>query len=124
MCHVLLLMPFLGLSVFWIWPVEMALPVYTVILMISGILYFFIIKAQHEPVHVGREALLHQIGQVIAPLSPDGLIRLRGEIWRASSSEMIPRGDHVEVVGLDGLTLLVQKPHGTNRTVKQKHCII
>ena len=31
MCHLILLLPFLGLPVFWLWPLDLALPVYVLI---------------------------------------------------------------------------------------------
>ena len=122
MCHLLLMMPVLGVSVFWLWPLGVALPVYLAILFLSGLLYFAVFKSMHEPVRSGREGMLHQIGLVIAPLAPEGLVRLRGEIWQAISPERIPAGTSVEVVGLKGLKILVQRADKGCRPEKIQHC--
>jgi membrane-bound ClpP family serine protease len=39
----------------------------------------------------------------------DGQIQVHGELWTASSSEVIHRGDGVRVLGASGLTLEVEK---------------
>lgn len=47
--------------------------------------------------------------QASTSLSPDGYVRLQGELWRAISveSDIIEEGEDVEVVEVRGLTLLV-----------------
>lgn len=48
-------------------------------------------------------------GKVVSALAPEGLVRIRGELWvaRADGGEMNP-GDEVIVLGQDGLKLLVR----------------
>ena len=48
-------------------------------------------------------------GKVVSALAPEGLVRIRGELWvaRAGGGEMNP-GDEVIVLGQDGLKLLVR----------------
>jgi membrane protein implicated in regulation of membrane protease activity len=43
-------------------------------------------------------------------LSPGaaGQVRVRGEIWRAVSAELLPEGTPVVVTALEGLTLVVR----------------
>ena len=49
-------------------------------------------------------------GVVRSPLQPRGSIYAAGEEWsaRVASDEVLPRGTHVRVVGLDGLTVIVE----------------
>lgn len=48
-------------------------------------------------------------GKVVAPLAPEGVVRIRGELWEARvSGEEITSGE-IEVVGQEGLKLIVRK---------------
>jgi len=49
-------------------------------------------------------------GEVVSPLVPEGLVRIKGELWQAeSASGRIDTGEEVTVVGQDGLKLIVRK---------------
>jgi len=109
MCHVVLMMPVLGLGVFWIWPLSVALPIYLVIFLLSGLVYSALLRASNHPVKTGREGLMQESAEVIEPVNPKGRIRVHGELWQAISSEDLRTGDRVKVVGVNGLTLRVQK---------------
>ncbi len=53
-------------------------------------------------------------GEVVSPLAPEGLVRIKGELWQAeSASGRIDTGEEVTVVGQDGLKLVVRK-HSTS----------
>jgi len=58
---------------------------------------------------VGLPDMIDSKGKVVSPLAPEGLVRIRGELWVAklASGEMKPDGE-VIVVGQDGLKLVVQ----------------
>lgn len=83
--------------------------VIVVLALFSGAFFGFVaraaLKAQARlPVHrlEGARAV------ALEELQPEGLVRLDGEIWRARSvGERISKGAKVEVVGRDGLVLLV-----------------
>lgn len=123
MCHIVLLMPVLGLGVFWILPLPIAIPVYLVILAGSIFVYYAMIHAMQCPVKTGVEGMVGDVGEVLDRLNPRGKVRVHGEIWKAESSDFSNRGDQVEVIGANGLTLKVRKAvPGESRTVKKKHC--
>lgn len=110
MCHLLLLMPILGIPVFWLWPVSIAAPVYAVILVVSAWLYFFVMRAMRRPVGTGSEGIMQSIGEVIDDTKTKmTCVRVQSELWGAVSSEPLHRGDRVRVVAIDGLTLRVQR---------------
>jgi len=47
-------------------------------------------------------------GEVVSPLAPEGLVRIKGELWQAeSASGRIDTGEEVTVVRQDGLKLIV-----------------
>ena len=54
--------------------------------------------------------LIGSKGKVVSPLAPDGFIRIKGELWQATSvGGNIDNGEEVTVVGQDGLKLMVDK---------------
>ena len=59
---------------------------------------------------VGLPAMVGSRGKVVSPLAPDGLIRIKGELWEAKSTgRRINTGEEVAVVEQDGLKLIVRK---------------
>jgi membrane-bound serine protease (ClpP class) len=57
---------------------------------------------------VGAEALIGAEVEVREPLTPAGRVRVKGELWQARCATDAAAGDHVRVVGIDGLVLLVE----------------
>ena len=60
------------------------------------------------------ERLIGVEGAAVEPLAPAGYVRVRGELWRAhrvAADDTVAQGDAVEVVGVEGATLLV-RPRG------------
>jgi membrane-bound ClpP family serine protease len=50
--------------------------------------------------------LISSQGKVVSPLTPEGLVRIKGELWQATSvGENIDTGEEVTVVGQNGLKL-------------------
>ena len=72
---------------------------------------FFIRKvwaARRRPVTTGGEALLGAKGEVRQELAPEGLVFVRGALWRAvADPSPLPVGSEVRVVGRKGLQLQV-----------------
>jgi len=53
--------------------------------------------------------LIGSQGKVVSPLTPEGLVRIKGELWQATSAGgNIDTGEEVTVVGQDGLKLVCQ----------------
>ena len=62
-----------------------------------------------KPVN-GLMAMVGGEGKVVSPLVPEGLVRIKGELWRAeSASGEIDTGEEITVVGQDRLKLIVCK---------------
>lgn len=57
---------------------------------------------------VGSEAFVGRRAVVATPCLPDGQVRIDGEIWAARAPSRVPAGAYVRIVGVDGLTLLVE----------------
>lgn len=109
MCHLILMLPLLGLVVFWVWPLSVAVPVYTVIVFVSLAIYYLILRAMHRPVITGREGIIQGTGWVIEVRKHQVRVRVRNELWNAESSDKLRPGDQVKIVGVDGLMLRVQR---------------
>ncbi|HEV2483116.1 MAG TPA: nodulation protein NfeD [Puia sp.] len=67
------------------------------------------LKAQRRKPVTGQEGLIGLTGVSIEPLAPMGRVQLYSEIWQAITvGGAIGKGEKVEVVGLDKLTLYVK----------------
>ena len=58
---------------------------------------------------VGVEALIDAEGTVLTPCHPVGQVLVVGERWEARCDEGADPGEKVRVVGIEGLTLTVEK---------------
>lgn len=58
--------------------------------------------------HVGVEALVGRRAIVITDCSPDGQVRVGGELWQAHCEAGATAGDEVVVRVVDGLKLVVE----------------
>ena len=109
MCHLILFLPVFGLAVFLIWPLSMAAPIYTVIFLLSLAIYVLVIRAMRQPVITGTEALLHSMGIVIGAEGDHWRVAVGNESWEAESAESLKTGERVQITGIDGLRLKVQR---------------
>ena len=90
---------------------RVALPVIFAIAVVSALLLFVTIsialKMRRRPVTTGPEQLVGRSGEAMTDISTKGQVRIGGEIWRAKSSAVIPRGNQVKVIAVNGLELTV-----------------
>ena len=56
----------------------------------------------------GPETLIGGSGRAITEVRPEGMVRVRGEDWRARSETGVDAGHRIRVVGREQLTLLVE----------------
>jgi membrane-bound serine protease (ClpP class) len=93
-------------------------------LITAGFFVFFIRKiwtARRQPAFVGGDSMLGALGEVREDVAPEGLVFVRGALWRATATAPIPAGSPVRVIGRDGLELKVAKENGsTSGEVKEK----
>jgi len=72
-------------------------------------------RALRKKAVIGLPAMVGTKGKVVSPLAPKGLVRIKGELWEATSSGTnIDVGEEVVVVGQDGLRLVVDKHSSGN----------
>jgi len=113
MCHLILLLPVIGLAVFLVWPLVFAGPVYAILLLLSIWMYYFFYRQMHRPVVSGKEALEDRVGEVVEVNGNELRVRLEGEVWDARSSDRLQPGDRIRVSELQGMRLIVMKEEAT-----------
>lgn len=57
----------------------------------------------------GIEAMVGMTGVAITDCAPQGEIRVKGQIWKASSNEPVEAGENVRIEAVDGLRLRVAR---------------
>jgi len=103
-CHFLLLLPVLGLGLFFVLPWPIALVLYLPILGGSLWLYAKAWEAMRRPIVMGPEALIGAEGEALGP----DTARVLSETWRVQSPIPLQPRMRVRVVARQGLTLLVE----------------
>ncbi len=69
-----------------------------------------------SPSRVREGGLIGAKGIAVMPITParPGVVRVRNELWSATSDEEIPEGAEVTVVARDGLYLRVRRSEGAS----------
>jgi membrane-bound serine protease (ClpP class) len=71
-----------------------------------------IIKTRRAPSSLGVRAMIGELATARSALNPDGFVFIRGERWKALAEDApVEEGDAVEITDVQGLTLLVRRPH-------------
>ena len=87
----------------------------TALVLAAAAVGTLVVRAQRRPAATGREGMIGVVGVARERLDPDGSVIVRGEYWEARSEVPVHAGDAIEVVGLEGLRLLV-RPAPEGRT--------
>ncbi len=111
MCHIMLLMPVLALPLFWVLPPSQSIPIYVLLTVASGLLYWRISSSHKRPLQAGKESLIGTEAKVISSLKPASeaqyLVRSAGELWGAMSRDVLQPGDTVSITSVEGIRLVV-----------------
>jgi membrane-bound serine protease (ClpP class) len=99
-----------GVSVSWI----------TLLAGIGGVLLFMLagmpamVRTRFSTPTIGRQWMIGEEGEAVAAVAPDGVVRIKGALWRARTNRATPlaTGDPVRVVEVDGLLLEVEPLEG------------
>ena len=113
MCHLILMMPLLGIGLFYVLPLAWAAPLYGAVLMVSAVLYGLIYRAHRQPVASGKESMLGREVVATESFQVQGRVRYQNVLWKARSPEPLASGDRATIVGMHGMTLLVQRVEST-----------
>jgi membrane-bound serine protease (ClpP class) len=99
-----------GLSLSWI--TLLVGIVGTSMAMVSGMPAM--VRTRFSTPTIGREWMIGEEGEAVTAVSPDGVVRVRGALWRARTNRATPlaEADAVRVVEVDGLLLEVEPLEG------------
>lgn len=106
------LLPHLGVEV----PVGVVVGVMVAGVGFSALAYRPVKHAMQREAHSGAEAMLGKTATAITDMAPRGQVKLRGEIWKAVSSEHVRSGEEVRVLQLSGLELIVRRVDSKGQT--------
>ena len=122
MCHLILLMPVLGLPLFWLLPLGYALPINIALWLISAFLYRLIRKAMMKPVQDGFRSLIGTEAEVVSKRalthSAKYLVRAQGELWSAYSTDALDIGEWVKIVAVRGIGVVVERAESASHPDK------
>ncbi|MEE9120758.1 MAG: nodulation protein NfeD [Syntrophobacteria bacterium] len=82
------------------------------VLVISGFFItvaFLAVRAHMAQPRTGYQGLIGEIAVAKESLAPDGKVFVHGELWNATSEDIVPVGTRVEVTGVENLWLKVRK---------------
>jgi membrane-bound serine protease (ClpP class) len=93
---------------------ELRLPLHIILAVVvpfALILIFMLrlaMRSFHAKVTTGTSGMIGLKGRAQTAIAPEGMVFVRGELWRARSIMSIAAGEPVRVIGLSGLTLDVE----------------
>ena len=87
--------------------------IFSTTIALAGIVLFLanlVVKAQRRRPVTGPSGMIEEVGRTLTPIEPGGSGRVatHGEIWTATSNEVIPEGESVRVIAVEGMTLTVR----------------
>jgi len=87
------------------------LPVVLGFAAVAMLLARLAVAAQRQQPVTGQAAMIGEPGEALTAIAPDlaGQVATHGEIWNATSGELIPKGARDRVTGVDRLTLVVRR---------------
>jgi membrane-bound serine protease (ClpP class) len=95
---------------------RVSIPLVVLVSIFIGLIFAFILgyalRAQRRPIIIGQESLRGRPGIATTDLTPEGHVQAAGELWSAEAVEgsgEIHKGDSVEIVKVEGLSLKVKK---------------
>ena len=110
MCHLILLMPVVGLPLFWLLPLGYALPINIALWLLSVFLFRLIRKAMMKPLQDGFRSLIGTEAEVVSKLVPTHsaryLVRAPGELWSVSPADVLVFGEQVKQVAVRGMVVV------------------
>jgi membrane-bound ClpP family serine protease len=105
----IMISPFFALLLFYYLPLETALPIYIVILIVAGFYYVVMFKSMRAKTKTGLEAMIGGEALVIEGIAPEGKVEFKDEIWTATTrGKEIVKGERVKILETQGLVLVVE----------------
>jgi membrane-bound serine protease (ClpP class) len=80
-----------------------------------SVLAGLVVRAHRRQVQTGQEGLVGERGVARSRIAPQGKVYVHGEYWNAVAEDPIENGAEVEVVGVDGMRMVVRPVRGGRR---------
>lgn len=79
------------------------------------------VRSRFSTPTIGRESMVGELGEAVADVRPDGVVRVRDALWPARTNRATPiaEGDRVRVVAVDGPRLEVEPEEGGARDYRR-----
>jgi len=92
----------------------------TAVAMFSGMPSM--VRTRFSTPTIGRDWMIGELGEVVEDVCPDGVVRIRGALWRARVNRATPvtAGEQVKVVEIDGLWVHVEPTEGAARDYRER----
>jgi membrane-bound serine protease (ClpP class) len=73
--------------------------------------FIAVTRALRRPHILGFPSMVGSLGEVVSPLTPEGLVRIKGELWIAvlDKGEKAGIAEEITVTDMDGLRLHVRR---------------
>ncbi len=132
-CHAVFVLPFVGIPLFWLLPLEYALPINFVIWIASFFLYRAMRGAMKKPPADGFRSLVGTEAEVVSKSSPEDppkyLVRAQCELWTARCDDVLELGEMVNIAAVSGISLVVERRNNdsveiekTGARTDERHC--
>jgi membrane-bound ClpP family serine protease len=107
----------IAVVVLWLLPkIDVNLPIFVLVIIMLAWLGLAVFtygmgsRALRKKPEGGLSDMLGMRGEVVKRLDPEGMVRIKGETWKAKSAgRKVEKGEVVTVVGQKGLKLIVEK---------------
>jgi membrane-bound serine protease (ClpP class) len=91
-------------------PLPWALLVIALTAVLELCLWFFGVRySRRRRAQVGVQTMVGTVGEAITALTPEGQVKIDGEIWNAHAPTEVHAGDQVTITAVHGLTLEVER---------------
>ncbi len=118
-CHAIFVLPFVEFPLFWLLPLEYALPANLVIWLALFFFYRAFRGTMRKPPEDGFRSLVGTRAEVVSRLetgrSARYLVRAQGELWSVHSTDSFEIGERVDIVAVKGIGLVVKRAEPGSR---------
>ncbi|MEJ2066360.1 MAG: NfeD family protein [Deltaproteobacteria bacterium] len=119
---ILMFMPLIAIPIFWLLPLGQAIPLYTLGIVLSGLMFWFMWRSMKRPAVTGIEGLIGKDAKVISQSRSGNEVaydvEVQGELWTAFSDDVLHVGETVTIAAMDRNRLIVR--HKDTDTAKGK----
>ena len=112
-CHAVLLLPLVGLPLFWLLPLGYALPINIATWLATPFLYLVLRRAMRKPIQDGFQSILGPEAEGVSKSetgrSANYLVRVQSARWRSYCTGSVEIGEQVNIVAVRGIGVVVER---------------